>query len=104
MNRIGQERGWPPMQRPDYDAAATLRGANFVGTPEDVVKKILFQHELFGHDRFMIQFTIGGIPHEGILRSIELLGREVAPRVREALDGSGTASRIAEPATRGDNE
>jgi probable LLM family oxidoreductase len=104
MNRIGQERGWPPMQRPDYNAAATLRGANFVGTPEDVVEKILFQHELFGHDRFMIQFTIGGIPHEGILRSIELLGREVAPHVREALAGSGTASRIAEPAARGDNE
>jgi probable LLM family oxidoreductase len=104
MNRIGQERGWPPMQRPDYDAAATLRGANFVGTPEDVVQKILFQHELFGHDRFLIQFTIGGIPHEGILRSIELLGREVAPRVREALSGSGTDSRIAEEAARGDNE
>jgi len=86
MNRIGRERGWPPMQRPDYDAAATLRGANFVGTPEQVVEKILFQHELFGHDRFLLQFTIGGIPHEGILRSIELLGREVAPAVRAALE------------------
>jgi probable LLM family oxidoreductase len=85
MNRIGQERGWPPMQRPDYDAAATLRGANFVGTPEQVVEKILFQHEIFGHDRFLLQFTIGGIPHEGILRSIELFGREVAPAVRAAL-------------------
>jgi alkanesulfonate monooxygenase SsuD/methylene tetrahydromethanopterin reductase-like flavin-dependent oxidoreductase (luciferase family) len=82
MNRIGRERGWPPLQRPDYDAAATLRGANFVGGPEDVVEKILFQHEIFGHDRFLLQFTIGGIPHEGILRSIELLGREVAPAVR----------------------
>ena len=83
MNRIGQERGWPPMRRGDYDTAATLRGANFVGTPEDVVEKIRFQHGIFGHDRFMLQFTIGGIPHEGILRSIELLGREVAPAVRE---------------------
>ena len=52
----------------------------------------------------MIQFTIGGIPHEGILRSIELLGREVAPRVRETLAGGGTATRIAEPAARSDNE
>ena len=85
MNKIGRERGWPPMQRPDYDAAATVRGANFVGTPEQIVEKILFQHEIFGHDRFMVQFTIGGIPHEGILRSIELLGREVAPAVRDAL-------------------
>jgi alkanesulfonate monooxygenase SsuD/methylene tetrahydromethanopterin reductase-like flavin-dependent oxidoreductase (luciferase family) len=85
MNRIGRERGWPPMSRSDYDAAATLRGANFVGGPEEVVEKILWQHEIFGHDRFLLQFTIGGIPHEGILRSIELLGREVAPAVREAL-------------------
>ena len=85
MNRIGQERGWSPMRRGDYDTAATLRGANFVGTPEDVVDKIVFQHEIFGHDRFMLQFTIGGIPHEGILRSIELLGREVVPAVRERI-------------------
>ena len=85
MNKIGFERGWPPMSRADYDAAASPRGANFVGTPEDVVQKILFQHEIFGHDRFMIQFTIGGIPHEGILRSIELLGREVAPAVRDEI-------------------
>ena len=85
MNRIGLERGWSPMTRADYDAAATLRGANFVGTPEEVAEKILFQHEIFRHDRFLVQFTIGGIPHEGILRSIELLGREVAPRVRAKL-------------------
>ena len=88
MNRIGQERGWPPMGRADYDAAASLRGSNFVGTPEQVVEKILFQHEIFGHDRFMVQFTIGGIPHDGILRSIELLGREVAPAMRTALGAS----------------
>ena len=95
MNKIGLERGWPPMSRADYDAAASPRGANFVGTPEDVVQKILFQHEIFGHDRFMIQFTIGGIPHEGILRSIELLGREVAPAVRDEI-----ARRPADTAAR----
>ena len=88
MNRIGLERGWPPMSRTDYDRAAELRGANFVGTPEQVVEKILCQHEIFGHDRFLLQVTIGGIPHEGILRSIELLGREVAPAVRAALRSS----------------
>jgi alkanesulfonate monooxygenase SsuD/methylene tetrahydromethanopterin reductase-like flavin-dependent oxidoreductase (luciferase family) len=88
MNRIGRERGWPPLTRADYDAAATLRGANFVGTSEEVVEKILFQQEIFRHDRFLVQFTIGGIPHEGILRSIELLGREVAPAVRAKLGES----------------
>jgi len=88
MNRIGRERGWPPLTRADYDAAATLRGANFVGSPAEIVEKVLFQHEIFGHDRFLLQFTIGGIPHEGIRRSIELLGREVAPAVRERLGRS----------------
>jgi probable LLM family oxidoreductase len=88
MNRIGQERGWPPLRRADYDTAATLRGANFVGTPDDVVEKILFQHGIFGHDRFLLQLTIGGIPHDGILRSIELLGHEVVPAVRERLAAS----------------
>lgn len=85
MNRIGLERGWPPMTRPDYEAAAGPRGANFVGTPEQVVDKILYQHEVFGHDRFLLQLGVGGVPHEGVLRSIELLGREVAPAVREKL-------------------
>ena len=92
MNRIGLERGWPPLSRADYDAAAALRGANFVGTPQQVVEKILFQHEIFGHERFLVQFTVGGIPHEGILRSIELLGREVAPAVRDALAARAPAA------------
>ena len=85
MNRIGRERGWQPMQREQYDAASTLRGANFVGTPQMVIDKILFQHELFHHDRFLVQFTVGSMPHAKIMRSIELLGTEVAPVVRAAL-------------------
>jgi alkanesulfonate monooxygenase SsuD/methylene tetrahydromethanopterin reductase-like flavin-dependent oxidoreductase (luciferase family) len=66
-----------------------LRGANFVWTPEQVVEKILFQHEIFRHDRFRVQFTVGGIPHDKILRSIELLGREVAPAVRDEVARRG---------------
>jgi alkanesulfonate monooxygenase SsuD/methylene tetrahydromethanopterin reductase-like flavin-dependent oxidoreductase (luciferase family) len=89
MKTIGCERGWPPMSRGDYDTAGFLRGANFVGTPEQVVEKILFQHEIFGHDRFLVQFTVGGIPHDKILRSIELLGREVAPAVRDEVARRG---------------
>ena len=93
MNRIGRERGWPPMTRADYEAAAGPRGANFVGTPEQVVEKILYQREVFGHDRFLLQFGVGGVPHEGVLRSIELLGREVAPAVREKLANRARPSR-----------
>jgi len=74
MNRIGRERGWEPMTRAGYDAAATLRGASFVGSPQQVIEKILFQHELFGHERFLVQFSVGTMPHARIMRSIELLG------------------------------
>ena len=85
MNKIGRERGWQPMTRDQYDAAATLRGANFVGSPQQIVEKILFQHEIFRHDRFLVQFTVGTMPHEKTMRSIELLGTQVAPAVRAAL-------------------
>ena len=85
MNAIGRERGWRPLARPDFDALRTLRGALVVGSPDEVVEKILFQHELFGHTRFAGQMSIGDIAHEKVLRSIELFGTEVAPRVREAV-------------------
>jgi probable LLM family oxidoreductase len=87
MNKIGHERGWTPMSRADYDASAELRGANFVGSPQQVVEKILFQHEIFGHQRFLLQLTVGSMPHDKVLRAIELYGTKVAPAVREALGG-----------------
>ena len=85
MNKIGRERGWQPMTRDQYDAAATLRGSNFVGSPAEVIEKVLFQHEIFHHHRFLVQFTVGTMPHAKIMRSIELLGTEVAPVVRKEL-------------------
>ena len=90
MNRIGRERGWPPMTREQYDGAATLRGANFVGSPQQVIEKILFQHEIFRHERFLLQFGLGAMPHAQVLRSIGLLGTEVAPAVRAALERGGS--------------
>ena len=56
---------------------------SFVGSPQEVVEKILFQHEIFKHDRFLIQFSVGSIPHDKLLRSIELFGTEVAPAIRK---------------------
>jgi probable LLM family oxidoreductase len=85
MNRIGRERGWTPMGRPDFDAMRTPRGALFVGSPQEVVEKILRQHEIFGHDRFLMQMSVGTMPHAGVMRSIELLGTEVAPVIRREL-------------------
>jgi probable LLM family oxidoreductase len=85
MNKIGRERGWSPMTREQYDAAATLRGSNFVGSPEQIIEKILFQHEIFDHDRFLIQFSVGTMPHDKIMHSIELYGTKVAPVIREEV-------------------
>jgi probable LLM family oxidoreductase len=85
MTRIGRERGWPPLARADYDRSLDLRGHLFVGSPAQVAEKILFQHEVFGHERFLLQHTVGTMPHDEVLHAIELLGTEVAPAVRAAL-------------------
>jgi len=87
MDKIGRERGWPPMSREQFEMSRSLRGADFVGSPQEVVEKILFQHEIFGHDRFLIQLTVGTLPHKKVLRAIELLGNEVAPAVKRELSG-----------------
>ena len=84
MTAIGKERGWSPMQRTDFDAMRTRRGALVIGSVDDVVEKILFQHSHFGHDRFLMQTSVGDLPHEQVLRSIELFGTKVAPAVRAA--------------------
>jgi probable LLM family oxidoreductase len=88
MNRIGRERGWAPMERQSFEALRTLRGALVVGNAEQVIEKILYQHQLFGHQRFMAQMSVGTMPHAQVMRSIELLGTQVAPVVRKELAGS----------------
>jgi len=85
MDRIGRERGWPPMSRQQFEASCTLRGANAVGSPQQIIDKILYQHEIFGHDRFLLQMSVGSVPHEKLLRSIELFATEVAPAVLEEI-------------------
>ena len=85
MDQLGRERGWPPMTREQYEASRTLRGANFIGSPEQIVEKILYQHEIFQHDRFLIQLSVGTMHHKKVLKAIELLGTKVAPAVRKAL-------------------
>ncbi len=82
MNRLGPERGWPKMGRQDYDAACSRRGALVVGSPEEVIEKILLQHQFFGHQRFLMQSSVGAMPHRQIMHAIELFGAKVAPVVR----------------------
>jgi alkanesulfonate monooxygenase SsuD/methylene tetrahydromethanopterin reductase-like flavin-dependent oxidoreductase (luciferase family) len=84
MTRIGRERGWPPLTRQQFEAGRTLHGALAVGSPQQVIDKILFQHEIFGHQRFLAQVA-GVLPHDRMMRHIELLGTEVAPVVRREI-------------------
>jgi alkanesulfonate monooxygenase SsuD/methylene tetrahydromethanopterin reductase-like flavin-dependent oxidoreductase (luciferase family) len=93
MTKIGRERGWAPVTRQQFEAARTLRGSDFVGSPQEIVDKILFQHELFGHQRLLLQLGLGGIAHAKMLRAVELLGVEVAPVVRQEI-----ARRVAKAA------
>src|SRR5262249_1698757 len=85
MRKIGRERGWPPVQRQDFGAGRTLPGALFVGSPAGGTGEVLYQHEIFHHDRFLLQLSVGTMPHLELLRAIELYGTEVAPAVRAAL-------------------
>lgn len=92
MNRIGRERGWPPSSREQFDHSTGPQGALLVGSPQEVVDKILYEHELFGHTRFLAQMDVGALPHKYLMRSIELLGTVVAPAVRKALGVEKKAS------------
>jgi probable LLM family oxidoreductase len=85
MTRIGRERGWSPMTRGQFDASVGLHEHLVVGDVDAVVEKIVFQHSIFGHSRFLAQMSLGTMPHDAVLRSIELFGTQVAPRVRAEL-------------------
>jgi len=82
MNALGRERGWSGMGRAQFDALRSPRGALVVGSPQEVSEKILAQHEIFGQQRFLVQLSVGAMPHRDILHAIELLGARVAPVVR----------------------
>jgi probable LLM family oxidoreductase len=84
MTRVGRERGWPPTTREQFDVMRAPRGALLVGSPQEVIDKILFEYEHFKHDRFLAQMSLGAMPHDKVLKSIELLGTVVAPAVRAA--------------------
>jgi probable LLM family oxidoreductase len=86
MSKIGRERGWSPMTRQQFESSRTLRGANFIGTPDEVTEKILFQHEIFKHQRFLLQLSVGTLPHDKVMHAIELYGLRVAPVVRKEIE------------------
>lgn len=85
MNKLGRERGWGPYSRASYDSARSLQGALYVGDPETVAHKIIHLRKNVGITRFMLHVPVGSMPHSDVMRAIELLGKEVAPRVREEV-------------------
>jgi alkanesulfonate monooxygenase SsuD/methylene tetrahydromethanopterin reductase-like flavin-dependent oxidoreductase (luciferase family) len=64
----------------------SLRGALAIGSPQEVIEKMLRQYELFGHQRFCAQLSIGPVPHKQVMHAIELLGTVVAPAVRKEIE------------------
>jgi probable LLM family oxidoreductase len=88
MNTVGLERGWSPIGRREFDAMRGPQGALVVGSPQEVADKILREHEIFGNHRFLLQVSIGALPHREVLRAIELFGTQVAPQVRNATADS----------------
>lgn len=85
MSRIGKERGWPPSTRAQFEAGASPAGAYFMGSPQQVIDKILQQHEWFNHQRFGLQISVGTLPHDKVMKAIELFGTIVKPAVDKAL-------------------
>lgn len=85
MSRIGAERGWPPGTRAQFDASTTSEGAYYMGSPQEVIDKILLQHEWFKHDRFGLQLSVGTLPHAKVMKAIELYGTVVKPAIDKAL-------------------
>ena len=86
MNVLGRERGWGPYTRNTFEAASSLEGALYVGDAETVAEKIIFLRKNVGVERFMLHVPVGSMPHDEVLRAIELLGTEVAPIVKAEIE------------------
>ena len=85
MNRIARERGFTPLTREGYEAGHRLEGHSFTGSPQQVIDKILYNHEVFAHDRFLMQIIAGSMDHAKVMHAIELFGTKVAPVVRAEI-------------------
>jgi probable LLM family oxidoreductase len=83
-DRIGAERGWPPMQRAEFEREAES-GSLYLGAPETVARRIATTAKTLGISRFDMKYSAGALSHEKIMRCIELYGRKVMPLVREMM-------------------
>ena len=85
MDRVGRSRGWQPMTREQFDFMRSPEGSLMVGSVEQVTKKMIYEYELFGFTRFFAQASLGFVPHEMTIKSIELFAKQVVPEVKRRL-------------------
>ncbi|MCW2973077.1 MAG: luciferase [Thermoleophilia bacterium] len=85
MGIIGAERGFPAPSEGSFRAGGAPAGATIMGSPEEVAAKIILQHQIFGNRRSLLQLGLGTMPHDQVMRAIELFGTKVAPIVRAAV-------------------
>lgn len=88
MSKIGRERGWSAMNRAQYEAMRSKHGSLLVGSAQEVADKILYEYELFKNTRYLLHISVGTMPHNKVMRAIELYGMQVAPIVKQGLPKS----------------
>jgi alkanesulfonate monooxygenase SsuD/methylene tetrahydromethanopterin reductase-like flavin-dependent oxidoreductase (luciferase family) len=90
-DRIGKERGWPPMGRDEFVQEAD-HGSLYVGSPETVARKITATVNALGLSRFQLKYSAGPLPHDKLMKSIELYGTKVVPMVKEMVAETASAA------------
>jgi probable LLM family oxidoreductase len=90
LTRVGRTRGWPPPSKAQFLNETGPDGAWHVGSPDSVARKIAANLPALGASRFDLKYGMVGLPHETIMRTIELYGTKVVPLVREMLADSGS--------------
>lgn len=85
MDRVGRQRGWPPYQKQQFDHGRSQQGALIIGDANEAVDKILHMHEMFGLTRFSAHMDVGGPSHAAMMKSIQLYGEQIVPKVKAAL-------------------
>jgi len=94
MNRIGRQRGWPPYQKQQYETGRSPQGHLIIGDANESIDKILQMQELLGLTRFSAHMDVGGPAHASMMKSIEIFGTKIAPKVREALAKKKTPAAV----------
>lgn len=85
INRIGKQRGWPPYQQQQFETGRNKGGHLLIGDADEAIDKILELQEQFGLSRFSAHMDVGGPSHKSLMKSIEIFGTKIAPKVREVL-------------------